>query len=180
MGLKILSTVLEEDLKVPDLCCAYLMTNLLLYYFVLLDCFPFSLCFLISLITFILSLIIFYRQEAGGRHEWGGLSQEGRRGSCLVPLHFSRLSSGLTSLETSLEQGILLLCPIMAHILQVLSQTLPSPGSSGRPRGLVGERLEGRDILEPEHLSPPSAFKGSSAVAFWAGLRGSSLARSPG
>ena len=29
----------------------------------------------------------------------------------------------------------------------------------------MGERLEGRDTLEPEHLSPPSAFKGSSAVA---------------
>ena len=82
--------------------------------------------------------------------------------------------------EMSLEQGILLLCPVTAHILQVLPPTLPSPGSSGHPRGLAGERLEGGDMLEPEHLSPPSAFKGSLAVASWAGLHGSSLARSPG
>ena len=82
--------------------------------------------------------------------------------------------------EMSLEQGILLLCPVTAHILQVLPPTLPSPGSSGHPRGLAGERLEVGDMLEPEHLSPPSAFKGSLAVASWAGLHGSSLARSPG
>ncbi|CAI9160034.1 unnamed protein product [Rangifer tarandus platyrhynchus] len=66
-----------------------------------------------------MDILLIMRQEAGGRHEWGGLSQEGPRGSCLVPLHFSRLSSELTSLETSLEQGILLLCPVTAHILQV-------------------------------------------------------------
>ena len=72
---------------------------------------------------------------------------------------FLKTQFGADPWEMSLEQGILLLCSITAHILQVLPPTLPSPASSGCPRGLAGERLEGGDMLEPQHLSPPSAFK---------------------
>ena len=75
--------------KSPRLC---LMLNY--YYFVLLDCFPFFLHFLTSLIKFTLGTLgrprrlkFFYRKEAGRGHgEWCFLFWEGPIGSHLVTL----------------------------------------------------------------------------------------------
>lgn len=64
--LRIRSVVLEEELEVLDF-----VEGLNSYYFVLLDCLPFSLRFLTSLIEFILWLKLFYQQKARGRMEGG-------------------------------------------------------------------------------------------------------------
>ena len=64
--LRILSIALEKELKAFNF--AYWLNY---YCFVLFDCFPLLLYFLISLIKLILWLKCFYRQKTGGGH-WGG------------------------------------------------------------------------------------------------------------